>query len=88
MLGVLKTPAELGLDVRLPAAGTRASAEGQIDRNTTFDAYLSRQSVAQQDAQLGAGKAQLWRDRKITLRDLLDKNGNPLTLEQLRSRYE
>ena len=88
MLGVLKTPAELGLDVRLPAAGTRASAEGQIDRNTTFDAYLSRQSVAQQDAQLGAGKAQLWRDGKITLRDLLDKNGNPLTLEQLRSRYE
>jgi hypothetical protein len=43
--------------------------------------------VAQQDAQLGVGRAQLWRDGKITLQQLTDSSGNALTLEQLQSLY-
>lgn len=88
MIGVLKTFKEQGINLPEPQGLTRASAEGQIDRSTTFASFLSRRSVAEQDAQLGAGRAQLWRDGKITLRDLVDNRGNPLTLEQLRSRYE
>lgn len=88
MLGVLKSFKELGINLPEPQGLTRASAEGQIDRSTTFASFLSRRSVAEQDAQLGAGRAQLWRDGKITLRQLVDNAGNPLTLEQLRSKYE
>lgn len=88
MLGVLKSFKELGINLSEPQGLTRASAEGQIDRATTFDAFLSRRSAAEQDAQLGAGRAQLWRDGKITLRQLVDNAGNPLTIEQLRSKYE
>lgn len=88
MLVVLKSFKELGINLPEPQGLTRASAEGQIDRSTTFASFLSRRSVAEQDAQLGAGRAQLWRDGKITLRQLVDNAGNPLTLEQLRSKYE
>jgi len=36
---------------------------------------------------LGSGRAQLWRDGKLTLEQLLDLSGNPLTLAQLRAKY-
>lgn len=67
---------------------TRASRDGQVRVNITFDEWLSGKSEAFQDKQLGPGKAQLWRDKKITLRDLLDRDGNALTLEQLRKLYD
>lgn len=88
MVGVLKTFKELGIGLKEPAGLTRSSAEGQISKKTTFDSFLSRRTVDQQDEQLGRGKAQLWRDGKITLRQLVDNHGNPLTLEQLKAKYE
>jgi hypothetical protein len=36
---------------------------------------------------LGKGRAQLWRDGKITLQDLLNAQGVPLTLRELREKY-
>jgi hypothetical protein len=36
---------------------------------------------------LGKGRAELWRSGKITLNQLLDQRGNPLTLAELRSQY-
>ena len=39
------------------------------------------------DEQLGAGRAQLWREGKITLKDLLDGKGRELTLDELRDKY-
>ena len=38
------------------------------------------------DHMLGKGKAQLWREGKITLTDLVDQYGRPLTLKELRER--
>jgi len=87
MLGVLKTFKEMGID--LPEVkGTRSSAEGQVDQDTTFEAFLGRRTEAQQDAQLGVGRAELWRQGKITLRQLVDNSGNALTLSQLKSKYD
>lgn len=65
---------------------TRASMDGQVPESTTFDAFLRRKPQAFQDDMLGAGKAELWREGKIGLRDLLDQRGRPLTLEELRAR--
>jgi SPP1 gp7 family putative phage head morphogenesis protein len=82
---VLKSLRELGFDIDLPAS-TRASMDGQIAEDTTFEGWLSRQSKERQDANLGAGRADLWRDGKIKFRDLVDGNGRELTLAELRER--
>jgi hypothetical protein len=87
LMGVRKSFKELGIDISEPTGRTRASAEGQIDRDTSFDEFLKRRTQAQQDEQLGKGRAELWRSGKITLRQLLDNEGNTLTLEELKAKY-
>lgn len=83
---VVKSWRELGFDIdELPAA-TRASMDGQVPGDTSFEGWLSRQSQARQDAVLGAGRADLWRKGGLTFRDLIDGNGRELTLEELRAR--
>lgn len=67
--------------------GQRASMDGPVDRKTTFSDFLERKGKAFQDDVLGSGRADLWRDGKITLQDLISGTGRPLTLAQLRSRY-
>jgi hypothetical protein len=82
---VLKTFRELGLDIDEVPASTRASLDGQIPQDTSFESWLSRRTVAEQDANLGVGRAKLWRDGDISFRDLMDANGRELSLEELRT---
>ena len=67
--------------------GTRASMDGQVAAETNYEQWLASRSATQQDKILGAGKAQLWRDGKITVRDLLDQSGRPMTLDQLQQKH-
>jgi SPP1 gp7 family putative phage head morphogenesis protein len=83
---VLKSFRELGLDIDEVPASTRASLDGQIPQDTTFEGWLSRRTVAEQNENLGVGRAKLWRDGDISFRDLMDANGRPLSLEELRER--
>lgn len=53
----------------------------------SFAVWLARQPMSYQDSVLGRGRAQLWRDGKITLSQLVSGDGNPLTLAQLRAIY-
>lgn len=85
---VTKTFRELGINIDEPKPTTRASDEGQISAQTTFDEFLKRKGKAYQDEMLGEGRADLWRGGKLTLRDLVDGKGRPLTLKELRARYE
>lgn len=50
----------------------------------TFDAWLKKHSQAEQDAMLGAGRADMWRRGIITLSDLIGQRGQTLTLGDLR----
>jgi hypothetical protein len=84
LVGIRRTYRELGINIDEIKKTTRASDEGQIAASTTFDQFLNRKTIEQQNEMLGKGKAQLWRDGKITLRDLLDQSGRPLTLEELK----
>lgn len=68
-------------------AGTRASDEGPIDRKTSFDDFLKRKSKAYVDEMLGVGRADLWRDGKITLKDLVNGQGRPLSLSELQAKF-
>lgn len=82
----LKSWRELGINADEVPETTRASMDGQVAASQSFETWLGKQSKARQDTVLGAGKAQLWRDGKITFRDLLDQNGRPLTTAELRAR--
>lgn len=80
----LKSFAEItGLAIDDFKPSTRASMDGQIPAATTFEQFLSNKSEAWQDKYLGKGKAQLWRDGRITLSDMVSGTGRELTLDQL-----
>ncbi|MDG4650105.1 phage minor head protein [Roseibacterium sp. SDUM158017] len=77
---------DLGIDADDLPPQTRASMNGEVAADTTFEGWLSRRSSEEQDEALGAGRAELWREGKITFRQLLDGNGRELSLEELRAR--
>jgi SPP1 gp7 family putative phage head morphogenesis protein len=68
---------------KLKEIRTRASEFGQVGKNVTFDDFLNMKDKAGQDVLLGKGRADLWRAGKITLKDLVDQNGRPLTIKEL-----
>lgn len=83
LVPVMKSFEELGIDaVDVPLA-TRASMDGAIPGDITFDRFLKGKSKTFQDELLGPGRARLWRNGDITLTQLVDFRGNPLTLDQL-----
>ncbi len=83
---VTKTFRELGVNIDEMKFKTRASELGPVKADMTFDEFLQTKTVAQQDEMLGIGRAQLWRDGKITLQQLVSGDGRELTLEQLKSK--
>lgn len=87
LIPVTKTFRELGLDRDEVAAGTRASMDGQVAADITFADWLRSKPPAFADDLLGKGRAEMWRDGKITLQQLLDGTGRELTLEELQRRF-
>lgn len=88
LVPLTKTFRQLGVNIDEAKQTTRSSSEGQISAKTSFDAFLKRQGVEYQNEMLGAGRADLWRDGKITLRDLVNGQGRPLTLEELQTKFD
>jgi SPP1 gp7 family putative phage head morphogenesis protein len=80
---VLKSFAELGIKAPDMPKSTRSSMDGQVPEDTTFKDFLERKGVDFQNEVLGKGKAELWRQGKITLPQLLDQSGNPKPLRDL-----
>ena len=80
---VTKSFQELGIDQKEIPASTRASMDGQVPADITFDAFLKGKTTSFQNNLLGPKRAQLWRDNKITLTQLVDMRGNPMTIAQL-----
>jgi hypothetical protein len=87
MVPVTKTFKELGLDLPEFPSTTRSATGGPVAADMSFDAFIKRKGDAFADDLLGPGRAQLWRDKKITLTQLLDQNGRPLTLKELKRLY-
>jgi hypothetical protein len=86
---ITRTFRELGIDLPEfdPASTTRSAHGGPIAADMSFNAFLRRKPDSFADDLLGPGRAQLWRDRKITLQQLLDQNGRELSLAELRRLY-
>jgi hypothetical protein len=83
---ILKTWRDLGIDEDEIPQTTRASMDGQVPAQQSFEAWLKKQSQARQNSVLGATVADLWRRGKLNFRDLLDQSGRPLTTEQLKAK--
>jgi len=81
----LLTYRELGLDRDEIPVGTRASDEGQVRADITMTEWLKSKPKAYVDDLLGPGRAKLFQDGKITLRQLVDGSGRELTLEELKA---
>lgn len=83
LIPVSKSAEELGLPPRSIAPGTRASMDGQVPDDITFDAFLKSKPAAFQDKLLGKARAKLWRDGRIGLTQLVDQTGRPKSVQQL-----
>lgn len=80
---VTKTWRELGFDIDELPAGTRASMNGQVPANQTYQEWLKRQPVEVQDEVLGKTKGELFRKGDLPLERFVD-DGRTLTLDELR----
>ena len=88
MIPVLKTWKELGINMDELSDNTRASMEGQVT-DKTFADWLARKTETDPsfaDRTLGKGRAELWRNNKITM-DQMISGGQPLSLSELRKKY-
>jgi SPP1 gp7 family putative phage head morphogenesis protein len=63
--------------------GKRASADGPVPADTNYEDWLRGKSAAEQNAILGPSRAELFRDGKISLRDLVRSDGTAKTVEEL-----
>jgi hypothetical protein len=84
---IMKTLRQMGIDMDEPDPGQRASSAGPISAKTTFADFLQMKGEAYQNEVLGPGRAELFRDGKLTPRDLVSMAGQPLKLETLRAKY-
>lgn len=84
---ILKTWRELGIDEDELPIGTQSSDMGYLPQDYSFSDFLKLKTKEQQNEILGNGKAQLWRDGKITLSQLVTQQGRTLTLKELQEKY-
>lgn len=82
----LKSWQELGIDMGDMPASTRASMDGQIPEDKTFGEWLRGKPAAFQDEYLGPTKGKLFRDGKLSIDRFVSRNGDELTLDELRAR--
>lgn len=67
--------------------GTRASIDGQVSADLTYNDWLKRQTKAFQVDVLGKQKAELFRKGGLTMNQFVNDKGQELTLDQLQAKY-
>lgn len=72
------------LKKKIKDSGTRASMTGQVPRKTNYQTWLKSQSKETQNEILGINKAKLFRSGKFNLRDFVNDENRPLTIQQIK----
>jgi hypothetical protein len=83
---ILKSSDELGIKVGEVKDSSRASMDGQVPSETTYQEWFSRQSFTRQSEIVGITRARLIRDGGMSPDEFYNDKGEWLTLEQLRER--
>ena len=63
--------------------GQRASMNGEVPETVDYEQWLPDQSVEVQNKALGPVRAQLWRDGKLSLADMVDTDYQLINLKDL-----
>lgn len=72
-------------DIDNKVAGLQSSMNGYVPNDWNYETWLKTKSRAEQIEVLGKGKWKLWNQGKITLSQLIDESGRPMTLKELRA---
>lgn len=83
---VTKSWRELGIDLDEMDAGTRASMDGQVPAEQTYNQWLAKQSASRQDEVLGPTRGKLFRQGGLPMDRFYNDKGVFLDLPQLRER--
>lgn len=83
LLPITKSYKELGLNIDEIPKGTRASMNGQVPEDLTADKWFKLQDNKFKEFYLGKGRYELYKDGKISLKDLVSQNGKYLTIKEL-----
>ena len=84
IIPVTKSWDELGIEGMDEASGrTRSSMNGYVPQDMTFNDWLKTQSRETIEKTLGKGRAELFMQGKITMRDLITQQGRALDLSEL-----
>ena len=67
--------------------GTQAAVDGPISADMDYEQFLKGRSVQFQKDALGPGRWELWQEGRLTLAQMLDQSGNPMSLSQLKEKY-
>lgn len=83
---VVKSFAELGIDIGEIDAGTRASMDGQVAGDMSYGEWLRKQSASVQDDVLGATRGSLFRKGGLDINSFANDKGRWLSLDELKTR--
>lgn len=83
---VLKSWKELGIDKDELSSGTRASMDGQVSADETYESWLRKQPRSFVESVLGKTKSKVFLDGKLKLESFADKSGAEYSLAELRNR--
>jgi SPP1 gp7 family putative phage head morphogenesis protein len=75
--------------VKIPE-GTRASMDGQVSDKETYDSWLRKKNSTNPafvKETLGKRKYEIWKDNRLSTRDMVDQYNNPLSVAELEKRY-
>ena len=73
--------------IKQDQSGTRASIDGQVSADLSYNDWLKRQSKAFQVDVLGKQKAELFRKGNLPMDQFVNNKGQELTLDQLEAKY-
>lgn len=74
-----------GMGLEPPPEGTRASKGGQVPADMTYEQWLRKQPKSVQAEVLGKGRAELFNEGKISLKDAVRRDGTIIPLSELRN---
>lgn len=87
LISVTKSWEELGFAAKELDPSTRASMDGQVPSDMPINKWLETKSDSFINELLGPNRAALWKSGKMSLTQMIDQTGRPLTVAELRKRY-
>jgi SPP1 gp7 family putative phage head morphogenesis protein len=85
-VAVLKSFRELGYDIDEIPESTRASLDGQVPADTTYDGWLRTQPKEIQEEVLGKTRAELYRSNELQVTQFINNKGEFYPLDELRKK--